>query len=211
MQRGLYPPDFCPGETDGLPFEDENGTRYIATGNEISAWQTRHGDCDGPDEDGNFHHLSVNFAARKCWGTKMSYVLQDPYYRIDGDPALNQTWGPLDAKLSVVSEDGRILRIEVIKEGQDYFSSKLYVEGSGTGVDAIPVFNEYGVNTHVIFDDPRLTNDELDKLDYRSGAGQGFRERPWSWDNAAMILHLEGVRKLRFTHGIPKSLQMKVA
>ena len=181
---GLYPPDFCPGETDEqLPFEDENGTRYIATGDEISAWQLRHKDCDGPSQNRNLDHLNVNFVVRKCWGTKMSYVLQNPYYRIDGDPDLNQTWAPLDAKLSVVSENGRILRIEVMKEGQDYFSSKLHVEGSGTGVDAIPVFNEYGINTHVIFDDPRLTNDELDKLDYRTGAGQGFRERTWSWDN----------------------------
>ena len=51
-----------------------------------------------------------------------------------------------------------------INNFRDEDSSKLYVEGSGTGVDAIPVFNEFGVNTHVIFDDPRLTNDELDKL-----------------------------------------------
>jgi hypothetical protein len=187
ISNSMYPPDYCPGETDDtLPYEDENGSLYIATGDEIEAWRIRHNaehkDC--ADETENLDHLNVTFISRKCWGTKMNYKLLNPIYRLDGDPDKNQTWAPLDAKLSVVSEGGRILRIEVMKEGRDYFASKLYVEGSGTGVDAIPVFNEFGVNTHVIFDDPRLTNDELDKLDYRSGAGQGFRERPWSWDNA---------------------------
>ena len=182
--NSMYPPDNCPGETDDtIPYEDENGTLIIATGNQITAWVARHSNtCKNHGE--NADHVGVNFVARKCWGTKINYEFLNPFYREDGDPGKNQTWAPLDAKLSVVSEDGRILRIEVMKEGQDYFASKLVVEGSGSGVDAIPVFNEYGVNTHVIFDDPRLTNDELDKFNFRAGRGQGFRERPWSWDDS---------------------------
>lgn len=182
LVSSLYPPDDCPGETDDtLPYADENGTVIIATGDEISAWIQRHAnECINHAD--NPSHSAVQFVSRKCWGTKLNYVLQNPIYRIDGNE-VNQTWAPFDANLSVVSKDGRILRIEVMNEGRDYFASKLTVEGSGTGVDAIPVFNEYGINTRVIFDDPRLFNDELDDLSYRSGSGQGFRERPWSWDD----------------------------
>ena len=50
-------------------------------------------------------------------------------------------------------------------------------------MDAIPVFDEFGVNTTIIFDDPRLKNLEFDKIERPMGAGQGFRERPWSWDD----------------------------
>ena len=35
----------------------------------------------------------------------------------------------------------------------------------------------------VIFDDPRLKNVEFDHIDRPHGAGQGFMERPWSWDS----------------------------
>ena len=42
-------------------------------------------------------------------------------------------------------------------------------------MDAIPVFDEFGVNTTIIFDDPRLKNLEFDKIERPMGAGQGFR------------------------------------
>ena len=55
---------------------------------------------------------------------------------------------------------------------------------TGSEVDAIPVFDEFGINTEVIFNDPRLKNTEFDIIDRPHGAGQGFRERPWSWDSS---------------------------
>jgi hypothetical protein len=86
-----------------------------------------------------------------------------------------------------------------------YAASEVFAEGSGTGVDAIPIYDERGENVRVIYDDSRLKNLENDfqvivpsflklkhgevgevVLDYNvflpDGAGQGFQERPWSWD-----------------------------
>ena len=62
---------------------------------------------------------------------------------------------------------------------------KLWSGGTGSEVDAIPVFDESGVNTEVIFDDPRLKNTEFDHIDDRmelvrvlwKGRGLGWPQR----------------------------------
>ena len=59
-------------------------------------------------------------------------------------------------------------------------------------MDAFPVFDEYGLNTSVIFDDPNLKNLELDQIERPKGAGQGFQERPWAWDEKVNSLYVSG-------------------
>ena len=185
------PPEECPGETDAeLPYADENGTLIYATGDQIELWQKRH------ENESNRHllycvhdenstdrksHLNANFVSRKCWGTKINYVLDKngSYYR---NP--RSEWAPLDAKLRVVTEKGKIREIIVDNPGANYFATQIMVQGTGSEVDAIPVFDEFGINTEVIFNDPRLKNTEFDIIDRPHGAGQGFRERPWSWDSS---------------------------
>ena len=59
---------------------------------------------------------------------------------------------------------------------------RLQSRALGGGVDVITAFDDEGLNTHLIFDDPKLKNLETDVITRPLGAGQGFRERPWSWD-----------------------------
>ena len=49
-------------------------------------------------------------------------------------------------------------------------------------MDVIPIFDDEGNNTATIFDDLNLFNVEFDAVTRPQGAGQGFVERPWSWD-----------------------------
>ena len=189
MHWGKYPPEECPGETDAdFPYEDENGT-ITTTGEKVEQWQERHdlpyyhdycvGRSGVPGEDhNNSTHLTARFLSRKCWGTKENYKLLDPAYRRS-----TASWSSLEANVSITAKNGRITEIKVENQGDNYFAPSLLVEGSGSGVDAIPVYNERAKMTSVIFDDPRLKNIQLDTHIKRPlGAGQGFRERPWSWD-----------------------------
>ena len=180
----LYPPEECPGETDDqFPYLDENGSLWPTTGNDIQNWKTRHNSIS-PSHDHcteNQTHLNARFLVRKCWGTKSNYILHDDaIYR---NP--RSDWLEFDANLSVIVEDGKIQEIVVNTTGSNYYASQVHVVGTGSDVDAIPVFDEYGLNTRVIFDDPRLKNLEFDKIDRPTGAGQGFTERPWAWDMQA--------------------------
>ena len=128
----------------------------------------------------NSVHLNVGFLSRKCWGTKENYMLLNPQYR-----KKPEAWAWLDANLSVEVHNGKIKKIVVDYPGDNYFAPSLVVEGSGSGVVGIPVYNDGGTMTDVLFDDPDLTNTHFDTHIVRpSGAGQGFRERPWSWDTA---------------------------
>ena len=43
-----------------------------------------------------------------------------------------------------------------------YGSTQVAVSGSGGDVDVITAYDDEGVNTHVIFDDPSLKNLETD-------------------------------------------------
>ncbi|MDA7790543.1 hypothetical protein N8988_00625 [Opitutales bacterium] len=207
VQASMYPPDECPGETDSdYPYQDENGTVIPTIGLYVEGWRERHENpeidypIEDPVYDTNLHkycidagelssvtghdhnnstHLDVRFLSRKCWGTKENYVLLNPHYRSEPE-----AWQHLDANLSVVSHNGRIKEIIVDYSGDNYFAPAFTVEGSGSGVDAIPVYDDQAKMTRVIFDDPELKNVQLDTHITRpAGAGQGFRERPWTWDN----------------------------
>ena len=53
-------------------------------------------------------HYDGRFIARKCWGTKTSYVLEDDVsYRYNKRKATGNDWLPFNAEVSVISEGGR--------------------------------------------------------------------------------------------------------
>ncbi|MFL2927326.1 MAG: immunoglobulin-like domain-containing protein [Opitutales bacterium] len=186
IQRGMYPPEQCTGEVDStFPASAEESDNAIAN------WNTRHLRnnvhlCDSiftsPDftqlRDYNASaHLSCGFKSRVCSGTKVNFVLLNDVYRWP-----YESWTGFDANLSALVDNGRISEILVHNQGAMYASSEVHIFGTGGGVDAIPVFNDAGLNTRVIFDDPKLKNLETDIINNPIGAGQGFQERPWSWD-----------------------------
>ena len=179
------------GETDAqFPYADENGTVIVATGDQIDAWKTRFNNARensrNVEDENTTYHLNARFLSRKCWGTKTSYILDDDaHYR---NP--RSEWLHMDANVSPICEGGKIIEVVVENNGSNYYASQLHVEGSGTGVDAIPVFDEHGLNTSVIFDDPKLKNLELDQINRPKGAGQNFQERPWAWDETENRLYL---------------------
>ena len=200
--EGQYPPEQCPGEVDeDFPIGEASSEQAV------SDWLTRHippgnhphKHCNAYNYD-NSKHLNANFRSRRCGGTKVNFVLLNDLYRTP-----YESWEVFDANLTALVEGGRIKEIAVLNGGSMYASTEVFTEGSGTDVDAIPIYDERGENVRVIYDDPRLKNLEVDfkvtvssflklkqgendrvVLDYDiffpDGAGQGFQERPWSWD-----------------------------
>ena len=86
-----------------------------------------------------------------------------------------EDWLGMDANLSVIAKAGEFGKFKWTTTVQNYYASTLYVEGSGSGVEAIFVFDEYGLNTEIIFDDPKLKNLEFDHILCPKG-GQAFGE-----------------------------------
>jgi hypothetical protein len=186
IQRGMYPPEYCTGEVDStFPVSAEESETAI------NGWKIQHLEnkvhlCSStftsPDltqlRDYNASaHLTCGFKSRVCSGTKVNFVLLNDVYRWP-----YESWTGFDANLSALVKNGRISEILVRNQGAMYASSEVHPFGTGGGVDAIPVFNDAGLNTRVIFDDPKLKNLETDMVQNPIGAGQGFQERPWSWD-----------------------------
>jgi hypothetical protein len=121
-------------------------------------------------------HNEEQFLSR-CTGTKTNYVLANDPYRTP-----YAQWEPFDAKLTAIVENGKIMEIKVVDGGQMYAASDIQISGSGGHVDIIPIYDEDGFNIDIIYDDPELKNLERDGRKRPLGAGQGFVERPWSWD-----------------------------
>ena len=198
IHAGQYPPESCPGEVS-----EDFPLGAVENNSTITEWQNRHipsGRYEPHRFCRSFHydnskHLEANFRSRRCTGTKANYVLLNDLYR-----APYETWDNFNAEIEVIVKGGKIQELVVLDPGSMYAASEIVVEGSGVGVDAIPIYNERGENIRVIYDDPKLKNlenqyqvtidnyqDLMDvSLDYAvflpSGAGQGFQERPWSWD-----------------------------
>ena len=195
IQSGLYPPENCPGEVDaGFPV---GGTMDAAA---VEAWQERHttqplnyicdsggvnvnllhGDVNNLDYSSDTHtHYSVGFKSRVCGGTKVNFILlNDPYRHPYED------WEVWDANLTVITQQGKIKEVLVDYGGEMYINEELAVVGSGSGVDAIPVIRDDGLNSMIILDDPDLSNLELTPIQNPRGGGMGFIERPWTWDSS---------------------------
>jgi hypothetical protein len=187
-QGGNYPPEVCPGETD-----DSFTATMEATPEAINAWRIdRHKDCT---HDGYpaVSHLGVNFQSRVCSGTKANYVLLNDPYRVP-----YENWTVFDANLTALVSNGKISEIKVENGGQMYVASDVRVAGTGSGVDIIPIYDEDGFNTQIIFDDPNLRNLETDYIPRPMGAGQGFQERPWSLDDS--FVPTNGLREAPTLH-----------
>ena len=56
-----------------------------------------------------------------------------------------EDWDAWNAQLVPLMEGGKIKDIVVLDGGQMYAAMELAVSGSGTRVDLIPVFDEFGV------------------------------------------------------------------
>ncbi len=133
--------------------------------------------CPGDDVDNpivvagydNSDHVNKTFRTTKCFGTKVNYVLMNDPYRFP-----YERWQPWDAKLVALNEGGKIKEIIVVDGGDMYGSTQVAVSGSGGDVDVITAYDDEGVNTHVIFDDPSLKNLETDIIPRPLGAGQGL-------------------------------------
>ena len=200
IERGMYPPENCPGEVS-----DRFPVGMTASTQAINDWQNEHdreADAGTPvhscndgevsfllmdfmtQVDLNYSldthtHYNVGFKVRVCDGKKANFVLLNDPYR---HPYEN--WEIWDANLSVITQQGKIKEIIVDYGGEMYLGGEVAVSGSGGGVDAIPVIRHDGFNTMIIFDDPNLKNLELDRINNPLGAGMGFQERPWSWDSS---------------------------
>ena len=203
IERGMYPPENCPGEVDaGFP------VGAVIGADTIENWQDRHD--NRADGAGNFHmcndgqvivnlmdqfnfglnnttldysnvthtHYNVGFKTRVCGGTKVGFILlNDPYRHPYED------WETWDANISVITQQGKSKKWWSRYGGEMYINEELTIAGSGSGVDAIPVIREDAFNTMIILDDPDLKNIELDNIQNPLGGGMGFNERPWSWDS----------------------------
>ena len=205
LQKGLYPPEQCPGEIDeGFPITAVNSITSI------NSWNGRHSNlCKGGDYNATTH-LVAGFKSRSCSGTKVNFVLINDVYRTP-----YESWMGFDANLSVLVNNGKIREILVKNNGSMYASSAVYISGSGGEVDAVPIFNDAGLNTQVIFDDPKLKNLEFELIQNPLGAGHGFQERPWSWDWKNDDLEGEpikvyaptfGAREKIFSTSVPSSI-----
>ena len=178
-QVGAFPPEECPGE------EDYNGTSTLEN------WQDSHTSellvsellnrCGPNENESNASHTHYNagFKSRICSGKKANFVLTNNSYRAPYD-----NWKKWDANLTVVSDRGKISEIRVDYGGDMYIGDEVAVVGSGSGVEAIPLIDNDGLNTGFIFDDPKRKNLATDNIINPTGAGMGFVERPWSWDDA---------------------------
>ena len=77
-------------------------------------------------------------------------------------------------QLVPLMDGGKIKDIVVLDGGQMYAALELAVSGTGGSVDTIPVFDEFGALTDIIFDDPDLFNVDRDNITRPLGAGQGL-------------------------------------
>jgi hypothetical protein len=175
VHAGMYPPENCPGESGINAFRtdakwDDNFTEWN------KAHSKSHKDCPA---DSN--HRQNIFYSPVCSGTKANYVLINDYYRGGADSY--EEWVNFETNCSAVVEDGKIREIKIDYYGARYLAPEIVLEGTGSGTDPVPVFNEQGIITEIFYDDPRILNTKIDLIDNPIGAGQGFYREPWGKDS----------------------------
>jgi hypothetical protein len=172
VHEGDDPPASCPGESPPGP------QQVNAQAN--TNWWNNHGvACRNHYGLAISNHTHMGFRTRSCGGNGHDYDLINEPYRIP-----RADWLTFDANCSAIVQNGQIREIVVDHPGSRYISPHLEFKGTGGEVDPIPVFDDQGYLIDVFFDDPRLKNLEIDRLDRPFGAGQGFTERPWTKDGA---------------------------
>ena len=180
VQIGNEPPQFCPGEED---------LKYRFSAQELFDWtashKRNHSSCPL-----NHDHGNGNFKHHSCKGGPETFkLINDPHRDYDSFESFN-------LECSAITENGKIREIVIDQPGSRYFSPSLAFSGTGGSVDAIPVFNREGKITKIFYDDDRIKNIELDVVSRPSGAGQGFTERPYTYDykNPSILNMREMVR-----------------
>ncbi len=132
--------------------------------------------------------------------------LSNPNYRdeIDG-------WIPFNARCSAIFSNGQIVEIIVDNPGSGYASPEIVVAGTGSGVEAIPVFGDTGKIVRIVYDDPALKNEELSPVSSPSGAGQGFSERPWALDEVVRVTVVDEYSYSQANHFHEAAFPLKTA
>ncbi|MDA8823867.1 DUF5011 domain-containing protein [Opitutales bacterium] len=178
VQIGNEPPQNCPGEED---------LKYRFSQDDLLKWRNGHAHELCPlDHD----HGNGNFKHHSCPGGAETFkLINDPHRDYDSFKSFN-------LECSAITENGKIREIIIDKNGSRYFSPTLAFSGTGGLVDAIPVFNREGKITRIFYDDDRIKNLEFDIVTRPSGAGQGFTERPYTYDykNPSILNMREMVR-----------------
>jgi hypothetical protein len=169
VHQGDDPPSSCPGETPPGPKQ----TTVTSNNN----WWTKHSQSCKDEHNGTTHHKDMGFKVRSCGGIPAEFVLINDPYRFP-----RTDWLPYEVNCTAIVLDGMIREVVIEDYGSRYISPHLEFKGTGGEVDAVPVFDEQGYLIDVFFDDPRIRNLEIDKIDRPLGAGQGFTERPWTKD-----------------------------
>lgn len=171
VHEGDTPPANCPGESPPGP------QQVNAESNDN--WWDNHGDACRNHYAflGLANHTDIGFRTRSCEGGAYDFNLINEPYRFPLTDWLNY-----EANCSAIVHNGMIREIIIDDSGSRYISPHLEFKGTGGEVDAIPLFDDKGHLIHVFYDDPRIKNLEIDKLDRPLGAGQGFTERPWTKD-----------------------------
>tara|TARA_Y100001978_G_scaffold203333_1_gene228396 strand:- start:26797 stop:38664 length:11868 start_codon:yes stop_codon:yes gene_type:complete len=171
VHEGDAPPQACPGETPP-------GPKQVNAGQNANWWDGHSAACKNHHGlSAQVHHRDLGFRVRSCGGIAAEFVLINDAYRFP-----RTDWLAYDTTCSALVQDGKIREIVIDQHGSRYVAPHLEFKGTGGEVDPVPVFDEKGYLIDVFFDDPRIKNLEIDKLDRPHGAGQGFTERPWTKD-----------------------------
>ena len=171
VHEGDTPPQACPGETPP-------GPKQVNAAQNANWWDGHSAACKNHHALGaHVHHRDLGFRVRSCGGIAAEFVLINDTYRFP-----RTDWLAYDTTCSALVQDGKIREIVIDQHGSRYVAPHLEFKGTGGEVDPVPVFDEKGYLIDVFFDDPRIKNLEIDKLDRPLGAGQGFTERPWTKD-----------------------------
>ena len=164
-------------KSDNIPTNctGESGLNERFTATQLSTWQTAHRELH-PNCTLQGAHGNGLFSTLSCSGTTENFVLVNDPHRLSPD------FDSYDLNCSAITENGMIREIIMDSTGTRYYSPRLLFSGTGSGVDAIPVFNSDGKITRIFYDDNRTKNLELDQVQRPSGAGHGFTERPFTKD-----------------------------
>ena len=178
-----YPPEVCPGEEVNAFRTDVEWDDNYTKWNDDHNKQNNHPFCPT-----DCNHRKNVFLSPICSGKKANFVLINDYYRAGNrgfHSDINSTyedWLPFEVICSAISKDGQISEVVIDSHGSKYLHPEIVISGTGSGVEAIPVFNEEGIITEIIYNDPRIKNTELDKVYTPLGAGHGFLQKPWGKD-----------------------------
>ena len=173
-----YPPETCPGEEVGTFRTDINWNTSFENWNDNHSKIANHPNCPA---DSN--HRTIEFLSPICSGKKANFVLVNDYYRA-GKSGTYEDWLPFETNCTATVKRGQISEIKITNSnGGKYLAPEIIIQGSGSGTEPIPIFDEIGILTRIFYNDRELKSLELDKVDNPEGAGQGYFYKTWAKDD----------------------------